>query len=91
MARAAKKAERDENFSTREMIEYENNFREPFSEIQNADKPRIEKIAFLGFLKKRREVPDLTFKKYLEDDPSIDQIQIDAFGEQEEEEAPEAE
>lgn len=84
MAKAAAKTPENDAFTLREMIEYENLFKEPLSDITKDDRPRMKKIAFLAFLKKRREDKNLTFDKYLDGDPSPDQAVVDAFGEQEE-------
>lgn len=84
MAKAAAKNEEREGFTLREMIEYETLFKEPLSDITKDDRPRMKKIAYLGFIKKRREDKDLTFDKYLDAGISADQAVVDAFGEQEE-------
>ena len=77
----AKLKKDDTDFSLKEMIEYENLFNEPLSDISNDEKPRMEKIAYLAFMKCRRENETLSFKEYINSDPSLEQLQKDAFGE----------
>lgn len=76
---------RDDDFTPAEMIEYETIVREPLSEIENGDKPRLKKFATLGWLRARRENPDLTIDQYIAGAKSFDEIMKDAFGDQSEE------
>lgn len=76
----AKLRKKDDDFTPRELIRYEQTFREPIGDIQNDEKPRLEKIAFLGWIKCLREDPDLKFDDYLDAAESLEQIQKDAFG-----------
>lgn len=75
-----KKRDKDADFTPKELIKYENTFGEPIGDIQNDEKPRIKKIAYLGWLKCVREDPDLTWDDYLDNLDSLEQAQRDAFG-----------
>lgn len=87
MAKAAEPVKKNEDeFTLREMIDYETVFKEPLSEITNGEKPRMKKIAYLAFLKQRRLDKNLTFDKYLDGDPSSDEAVTQAFGERKEDE-----
>ena len=83
MAKAAaeKKSESD-NFTLREMIDYETQFKEPLSDITKDDRPRMKKIAYLAYLKKARLDKNLTFQDYLDTDPTPDEAVATAFGDQ---------
>ncbi len=80
---AAKKKNKDDDFTYKELMEYERLIGEPLDEINNDEKPRLAKIATLGWLRAKR-VNDVSFDDYVEN-TDADQIVIDAFGEQTEE------
>lgn len=85
--RKAKTRSKDDDFTPRELIEYENLFKEPIGEIENEEKPRIEKIAYLGFMKCRRLDETLSWNDYLDGLDSLEQASKDAFGEKKDEES----
>jgi hypothetical protein len=82
MAKAAveKKEKNDEDFTLKEMIEYERVFGEPLGAVTDDTKPRIKKIVYLGFMKRRRENSKLDFEAYLDLELSLEEVQKDAFG-----------
>lgn len=82
---------REDEFTLKEMIEYERVFGEPLGAVTDDSKPRIKKIVYLGFMKRRRDNAKLEFEDYLDLNLSLEEVQKDAFGDTEEEvvEAPE--
>lgn len=87
MAVRKKPRSKEDEFTPRELIEYENLFKEPIGEIENDEKPRIEKIAYLGYLKCRRLDDSLTFNDYLDGLDSLEQASKDAFGDKKDDES----
>lgn len=80
---AVKKKSKDDDFTYKELMEYERIIREPLDAINDSTQPRLLKIATLGWLRAKR-VNDCTFDDYVEN-TDADQIVKDAFGEQTEE------
>ena len=80
MAKEAVKKDKDEDFTLKEMIEYERVFGEPLSAVTDDSKPRIKKIVYLGYMKRRRENPKLEFEEYQDLGLSLEEVQKDAFG-----------
>jgi len=74
----------DNDFTVSEVIEYERRFNETLDELSDYENPNAEKVAYLGFMRCRRDDLTLTFDQYIES-TSAKQAQIDAFGGQKEE------
>lgn len=55
----------DNDFTVHEIEEYENEFLEPFEQVFDDARPQTKKIAFIAYLKARRENPNLQFQDYL--------------------------
>lgn len=89
---AAKLTKKDDDFLPREIIRYERHFGESIDKIKtDPDLPKTERVAYLGFLKAARENEDLTFTEYFESLESFDDLNADAFGEQDDEEGKDSE
>jgi hypothetical protein len=69
----------DNDFALSEVIEYERQFQELLEDLSDEESPQTEKVAYLGFMRCRREDPDLTFDEYISV-TTARQAQIDAFG-----------
>ena len=80
-------ANKEDDFTLKEMIEYERVFGEPLGAVTDDSKPRIKKIVYLGFMKRRRGNEKLSFEDYLDLNLSLEEVQKDAFGDSAEEEA----
>ena len=74
----------DNDFTVSEVIEYERKFHETLEELSDEENPNAEKVAYLGYMRCRREDPELDFDDYLEN-TTVRQAQKDAFGPQQEE------
>ncbi len=70
---------KDEDFTYAELIEYEELIGESFEEIDNSKKPRLKKLATLGWIRAKRENPGLKFATYI-DETEAEQIFKDATG-----------
>lgn len=82
MARTKKEVEetKDEiDWTVMEMIDFENNFKVPFSELSNKSVPRTAMVAYCGYLKRRRVDPQITYRKYLELNLSLEDLYKEAF------------
>lgn len=74
----------DNDFTVAEVIEYERKFQETLEDLSDEETPNAEKVAYLGFMRCRRENPDLAFEDYV-DNTTPRQAQVDAFGDNTEE------
>lgn len=72
-------ASKYDDFTYAELIDYEDYTGESIDELQNEDKPRLKKIAYLGFIRAKREDQNLRFDDYIKK-YSADEIVKDAFG-----------
>lgn len=72
----------DNDFTIDEVVEYENRFVEKFEEIFDDSKPQTEKIAYVAYMKARRDEPSLDWDQFLDDlDGSRAALAAAAFGE----------
>lgn len=72
----------DNDFTIDEIVEYERKFVEPFHEIFDSEKPQIEKVAYVAYMKARRDDEDLDFDEFIDNLPfDITKIAALAFGE----------
>lgn len=69
----------DNDFTVSEVLEYQRKFKETIEEMSEYDNPNAEKVAYLGFMRCRREDTNLTFDFYIEN-TTAKQAQTDAFG-----------
>lgn len=83
---AKKDLTREDDFTYSELIEYEELIGEPFQAIDDDKKPRLKKLATLGWLRAKRETPGLKFSTYI-DETDAEQIFKDAVGGDDTEEA----
>jgi len=72
-------ANRDDDFTYAELIEYEDLAGESVDELKNEEKPRLKKIAYLGWIRAKRENQALSFVDYI-NNTEAEQIVKDAFG-----------
>ena len=77
---------KDVDFTPAERIEYERRFNERFRDLADPDNHRYEKIAYVAYMRARREDPELTFDDYLDSLDNSLQLNIEAFGDSSDEE-----
>lgn len=71
----------DNDFTLEEISELEKRFRQRLSDAFDDDtKPKFEKIAYLGYLRARREDESLSFDEYLDTVDSTEDLQNQALG-----------
>lgn len=73
------------DYTMEEMMEWEDLTEQPFESLQDATKPRMQKIAFLGHIVAKRDNPKLKFQDYIKG-KSLTDVMKDAFGDLDEEE-----
>ena len=78
---AVKKATKEDDFTYAELIEYEDLAGEPLDALNDSDRPRLKKIAYLGWIRAKRANEALKFTEYV-NETSAEQIMKDAFGDQ---------
>ncbi|AOZ63674.1 hypothetical protein SEA_WEASELS2_85 [Rhodococcus phage Weasels2] len=81
---AVKKTKDDEDFTYAELVEYEDLAGEPLDALNDSERPRLKKIAYLGWIRAKRSNPGVKFQEYINETPA-EKIMKDAFGEQTEE------
>lgn len=71
----------DNDFTLEEFDEFERRFKQRLSDaFQDPNAPRFEKIAYLGYMRARRDDSELTFDDYLDTLDDNDQMEQDALG-----------
>ncbi|AWN03923.1 tail assembly chaperone [Rhodococcus phage Peregrin] len=84
MVAAKKNLKNDDDFTYAELVEYEDLAGEPLDALNDSDRPRLKKIAYLGWIRAKRTQKGISFQDYIENTDAT-RIMADAFGEQSEE------